>query len=191
MKRRSQLLFRGHAAAALAASLLAGSLQASTVARLSTSGLVAKADRILTGRCSKTESAWMDGTLVTLATFEVRESLKGKSAAPVVVVIPGGIDFDHVPPLQLVYPGAPQVTTGEESLLFLQTLDDTTGTAVLVGFAQGLFHLPASGQKAQRDLSQLTLLETGGRRSHGAAESTEVEALLAEIRALVAAEVEP
>lgn len=191
MKRRSQLLLFGRATAILATSLLAASISASTVARLSTSGLVAKADRILTGRCAKTESAWIDGTLVTLATYEVRETLKGKSGAPVVVVIPGGIDFDHVPPLQLVYPGAPQVTTGEESLLFLETLDDTSGTAVLVGFSQGLYHLPASGRKAQRDLSRLTLLDPGGRRSHGQAEATEVEALLAEVRALVAAEVRP
>lgn len=171
--------------------LLAGTLEASTVIRLSTAGLVAQSDRIVTGRCLETESAWMDGTLVTLAHFDVQETLKGKSAAPVVLVIPGGIDFGHEPPLQLVYSGAPQITTGEEALLFLETLDDTSGTAVLVGFSQGLYRFPADGQRAERDLSQLTLLEPGGRSSQGQAEETKIAALLAEVRALVAKEVQP
>lgn len=186
MKRRTRFL-------ALTAgwALLGLSLEASTVARLSTVHLVAQADRIVTGRCSSTESAWMDGTLVTLARFEVSETLKGKSGAGVVLVVPGGIDLHHNPPLQLLYPGSPQITTGEEALLFLETLDDTAGTFVLVGFSQGLYAFAAGGQRAERDLSLLTLLDPEGRRIQGRRDHAELAGLLAEVRALAAGEARP
>ncbi len=160
-------------------------LQATTARLVSTPELTARSERIVTGRCVATRARWVGRTLVTLATFEVEETLKGEPAASLTVAVPGGIDLAHRPPVQVLYAGAPQLFAGQEALLFLRPSTELGGLHVLVGFSQGLFAITdgPAGELGSRDLRELTLVDAAGRAVRGTAESVGLAALKSEIAA--------
>lgn len=169
----------------IALSLGPEALEATTARLVSTPELAARSERIVTGRCVATRVQWMGRILVTLATFEVEETLKGEQAASLTVALPGGIDLAHRPPVQVLYAGAPQLFAGQEALLFLRPSTELGGLHVLVGFSQGLFAITGgpAGELGSRDLGELTLVDGNGRAVRGTAESVELAALRSEIAA--------
>lgn len=171
-----------------AATLAVPVVEATTLRAVSIRELATRAERIVIGRCSVTRAEWIGRRLVTLATFEVDETLKGDPAASVTVAIPGGIDAAHRPPLQMIYAGAPQVFVGGEALLFLRPSAALGGVHTLVGFAQGLIalHPGPAGRVGRRDLGGLTLVDAAHGTARGAAESFELAALKREIAAALA-----
>lgn len=173
---------------ALSAALAQGA-SATTVRGLSTAELVAASDLVVTARCSGKESRWFGRDLLTLASFEVGETLKGSSPTVVTVLLPGGIDTSHVPPVQVIYAGAPTVEVGGEELLFLTPASSVAGAYVVTGFSQGLFDF-APGGVAGRHLAELTLTSADGTLSAGHDEALPAQDFLALIRALIAAEAE-
>src|ERR1043165_6314329 len=86
---------------------------------LSLEDMVNQSDVIAIGSCVETKSVWVDRTLVTLATFSVTESLKGNATSTITVELPGGIDANRAVPIAMTYPGAPNLTPGENAFLFL------------------------------------------------------------------------
>lgn len=119
--------------------LVAGSLGATTLQPLSSIDLAEQANTIVVGECQEVESRWFDGTLVTLVTVSVAETLKGEPVELLTLALPGGIDSRGEVPLTVTYAGAPIVTSGDEVLLFLGDVVGEVATFQVIGVSQGLF----------------------------------------------------
>lgn len=100
-------------------------------------------DLIVTGRCTGLKSVWVENNriLVTLATIEVSDTLKGSSSPSVTVVLPGGSDSNRKFPVAMTYAGAPTIFENEEVFLFLTAEDLVEGGLAVSGFNQGKFSL--------------------------------------------------
>ena len=138
---------------------------------LSLEDMVDQSDVIAIGSVQGTRSAWVDGTLVTLATVSVNETLKGAEAGDLTVVLPGGIDANRQVPVAVSYPGAPRMTPGEDVFLFLNSDVDYGLGYNVAGFAQGKFSIVSDedGEPVvSRDLTRMTLKSNNGVRRGGA-----------------------
>ena len=138
---------------------------------LSLEDMVDQADVIAIGNCVETKSVWVDGTLVTLATVSVSESLKGAETGNLTVVLPGGADMNRQVPIAVSYPGAPRMTPGENVFLFLNSDVDYGLGYNVAGFAQGKFSIVSDedGQPVvSRDLTKMALQGNNGVRRGGA-----------------------
>ena len=134
---------------------------------LSLDDMVDQSDVIAIGNCTDTKSVWVDGTLVTLATVSVSETLKGAASENVTVVLPGGIDANRQVPVAVSYPGAPRLTPGENAFLFLTSDVDYGLGYNVAGFAQGKFSIvnDEDGEPVvSRDLTRMTLQGNNGVR---------------------------
>lgn len=98
---------------------------------------------ILTGRCLDTRSVWTQNNrvLVTLATIEVGETVKGEAGSTVTVALPGGVDVNRKFPVAMTYPGAPTINQNEEVLLFLNVDDSVADSYAVSGFSDGKFSI--------------------------------------------------
>lgn len=138
---------------------------------LSLQDMVAQSDVIAIGNCVETKSVWTDGTLVTLATVSVSESLKGAESGNLTVVLPGGIDANRKIPVAMSYPGAPRLTPGEDAFLFLTSDTDTGMGYNVTGFSQGKFSIVNDENGVpvvSRDLTKISLQGNNGVRRGGA-----------------------
>jgi hypothetical protein len=138
---------------------------------LSVEDLVDQSDVIAIGNCQETKSAWVDGTLVTLATVSISETLKGAESGSLTVVLPGGVDANRQIPVAVSYPGAPRLTPGENVFLFLNSDVDYGLGYNVAGFAQGKFSIvnDEEGEPVvSRDLTRMTLQGNNGVRRGGA-----------------------
>ena len=137
---------------------------------LSLEDMVNQSDVIAIGNCVETKSVWVDRTLVTLATVNVSETLKGAQTENVTVVLPGGVDANRKFPVAVSYPGAPRMTPGENVFLFLNSDVDYGLGYNVAGFAQGKFSIVSDedGQPVvARDLTQVALQGNNGVRRGG------------------------
>jgi hypothetical protein len=163
---------------------------ATTAVQLDEQALVDTADLIVVGRCDAVDSRWVDGDLVTIATLEVSESLKGGAGGSVDVVLPGGVDADAAVPVAVTWPGAPAITPGEKVLVFLVDYPSVPGGYAVAGFSQGKYSViegPAVGSsRVSRDLTNVTLVD-GEDRRRGAASQERLDVFLDRVRGLVAA----
>ena len=138
---------------------------------LSLEDMVDQSDVIAIGNCTDTKSVWVDGTLVTLASVSVNETLKGTEAGSLTVVLPGGVDANRQVPVAVSYPGAPRMTPGEDVFLFLNSDVDYQLGYNVAGFAQGKFSIvndEAGEPVVSRDLTRMTLQANNGVRRGGA-----------------------
>ncbi|MCL4813320.1 MAG: hypothetical protein KJ061_12570 [Vicinamibacteraceae bacterium] len=148
-------------ALAFAAAVLPSPVQATTVRALTTEAMTREADVIAIGQCVAVETVWEDRVLVTKATIEVSESLKGGASGRIVVSLPGGIDTNRKHPIAMTYPGAPIMQPGERVFVFLDRGDTDPSAFTVSGFSQGKFSIvvdPAGEEVVTRDLSQITLV---------------------------------
>jgi hypothetical protein len=133
---------------------------------LSLEDMVNQSDVIAIGNVLETRSVWIDRNLVTLATVAVSESLKGAPGETLTVVLPGGVDANRKIPVAMTYPGAPKLTPGENTFLFLHS-DSEVGGYNIAGFAQGKFSIvnDEDGEPmVSRDLRQVSLQGDNGVR---------------------------
>ena len=138
---------------------------------LSLEEMVAQSDVITIGNCVDTKSVWTDGTLVTLATVSINESLKGAESGTLTVVLPGGVDVNRKIPVAVSYPGAPRLTPGEDVFLFLNSDVDTGMGYNVAGFSQGKFSIVNDEEGVpvvSRDLTRISLHGNNGVRRGGA-----------------------
>lgn len=132
---------------------------ATTALQFTNQDLAGQADLVVIGNCVDVRSAWVDRMLVTLATIQVSENLRGSNSS-ITVVLPGGIDANRPVPVMMSYPGAPQIALQEEVFLFLEDETPTLGGYTVLGFSQGKFSIvtDSHGRKhVDRDLSNLEL----------------------------------
>lgn len=130
-----------------------------TALQFSNQDLAAQADLVVIGKCTDVRTAWVDRMLVTLATIQVSENLKGSSGV-ITVVLPGGIDANRAVPVMMSYPGAPQITPDENVFLFLEDEMATLGGYTVIGFSQGKFSIVTDSQgrkMVDRDLTRIDL----------------------------------
>jgi hypothetical protein len=138
---------------------------------LSVEDMVNQSDVIAIGNCVETKSVWVDRSLVTLATVSVTESLKGSASSTIVVELPGGIDANRKVPIAMTYPGAPNLTPGEDVFLFLTATGEVGGSYTVAGFSQGKFSIVTDDEGEQmvsRNLTKTSLKSNNGVRQGGA-----------------------
>jgi len=132
---------------------------------LSVQDMVNQSDVIAIGNCVETRSIWVDRSLVTLATVSVSENLKGNESSNITVALPGGVDANRKIPIAMTYPGAPQMTPGENVFLFLTASDEVPGGYTVAGFSQGKFSIVTGDDgepMVSRDLRQTSLKGNNG-----------------------------
>lgn len=138
---------------------------------LSLKDMVNQSDVIAIGNCVETKSVWVDRTLVTLATVSVSESLKGSENSTITIELPGGIDANRAVPIAMTYPGAPNLTPGEDVFLFLTATGEVAGSYNVAGFSQGKFSIVTDEdgeQMVSRNLTKTSLKSNNGVRRGGA-----------------------
>jgi hypothetical protein len=175
----------------LVAILAAPALWATTAVERTENDMVREAAIIVTGHCTHLQSQWVGKTLVTLATIQVSEVLKGDAGSQVTVVLPGGVDSNRRIPVAMSYPAAPEIFQQENVLLFLTAEDMVAGGYSIVGFSQGKFSLAetAQGKKvATQDLSGLGLQGRNGSLRRGQGKTIQLDELRSRIRQTPAAE---
>ncbi len=123
----------------IASALIPDNGYGTTVERMDDTQLAQTAELIVEGTCTDVSGTWIDGTLYTLATVTVAESLKGAKSGDIVVAIPGGVDLDRDVPIAYTVPGAPSIETGEQMLLYLVGENAVPGSYAIAGFFQGKF----------------------------------------------------
>ena len=151
---------------------------------LSVQDMVNQSDVIAIGNCVETRSVWVDRTLVTLATVSISESLKGNESSTITVALPGGVDANRKIPIAMTYPGAPQMTPGENVFLFLTATGEVPGSYTVAGFSQGKFSIVTDedGQPmVSRDLRQ-TALKTNNGVHRGSNNTIPLDTLKNEVR---------
>ena len=149
----------------LVAILAVPALWATTAVERTENDMIQEAALIVAGHCTHLQSQWVGKTLVTLATIQVSEVLKGDAGSQVTVVLPGGVDSNRRIPIAMSYPAAPEIFQQENVLLFLTPEDLVAGGYSIVGFSQGKFPslAVAQGKKvATQDLSGLNLQGRNG-----------------------------
>jgi hypothetical protein len=132
---------------------------------LSVQDMVNQSDVIAIGNCVETKTVWVDRTLVTIATVSISESLKGNESSTITVALPGGVDANRKIPIAMTYPGAPQMTPGENVFLFLTATGEVAGSYTVAGFSQGKFSIITDEDGTQvvsRDLRQTSLKSDNG-----------------------------
>lgn len=165
---------------------LTSSVGATTARLLSRPDMVKESDLIVLGRVVESRSVWIDRDLVTLATIEVTETLKGAPVSRVTVTLPGGVDANRKFPVAMTWPGAPRLEVREEAVVFLEG----DGSYSVTGFSQGKFSVStdSEGRKSvSRDLRQLTLRGESG-DSAGTLSTEGLASFTADVRRIVAAQ---
>lgn len=135
------------------------------VTNLTIPQLAQRSTLIAIGKCTQVRSKWEGRVLVTLATIEVSETLKGALAPSVTVVLPGGSDAKRRFPVAMTYPGGPTISKGEEVFLFLTNRSNTADGLSITGYSQGKYTIAVTptGQKAiSRGAKNLRLAGGGG-----------------------------
>jgi hypothetical protein len=127
-------------------SIGAPSASATTLMAKSDRDMSKEADMIVVGRCIKTRSEWVDKVLVTVATMNVTETLKGDTQKTIEVVLPGGIDTKRKVPVAMTYAGAPTLTPNEQVFLFLTRDAALDNAMTITGFSQGKYNVVADPQ---------------------------------------------
>lgn len=172
---------------ALAMILCPVAATATTVRALSTAEMTASAEVIAVGRCVSLTPVWEGRVLVTRATVEITESLKGDVSGTIEVTLPGGIDTNRRVKVAMTYPGAPTMQPGERVFLFLDRDASDPGALTVSGFSQGKYAIvadPSGDAYVSRDLSNLTLVGAAG--SVAAKNRKTLAAFRQEVRALLA-----
>jgi|SRR4051794_19931130 hypothetical protein len=164
-------------------------LRATTAVERSETDMIQESALVVTGHCTHLQSQWAGRTLVTLATIQVSETLKGNPGPTVTVALPGGIDSHRRFPVAMSYPAAPEIDLQEDVLLFLTPEDLVAGSYSIVGFSQGKFTLIASAQGkrvAAQDLGALNLQGRNGALRHGTAKTIQLDELRQRIQKIQA-----
>jgi hypothetical protein len=125
------------------------SLTASIVIPATLDELAAEAHLIVHARVARVDTRQAPGTLRVerVVSLEVLRALKGSPETGVMVVLPGGTYGRY----RTVVPGIPEVSDGDEVILFLRT--STGGVPQLVGFTQGLLHVRVDAETGQRTVA--------------------------------------
>jgi hypothetical protein len=161
---------------------------ATTVRELNDQELVEQSQSVVLGRCAGLRTVWEGRSLVTIATVEIAEVLKGAPAQRVDVVLPGGVDMNRRVKVAMTWPGAPTIQPGEEVFLFLSQDAAVSSGPVISGFSQGKYSVirDSNGRAfVSRDLTKINVAGSNGLR-RGANSFKSLDQFKADIRRIIA-----
>jgi hypothetical protein len=145
----------------LSALLFLPALRATTLARLSLDQLAAGSDAVARLRFVRAESRWENGSIWTVTTFDVVETLKGQLPGQIEVRLPGG----RVGHLTSTVAGTPKFHPGSEVVVFLQR--SPAGGFTVAGWVEGSFRIsrdPRTGiETVTQDSSAFAVFDTAAR----------------------------
>jgi hypothetical protein len=145
----------------LLALLFLPALRATTLARLSLDQLAAGSDAVARVRFARAESQWENGSIWTVTTFDVVETLKGQLPGEIEVRLPGG----RVGHLTSTVDGTPKFHPGNEAVVFLQR--SPAGGFTVAGWVEGSFRIsrdPRTGSETvTQDSSAFAVFDTATR----------------------------
>jgi hypothetical protein len=144
--------------------LAAPAIHATTLARLSLEQLAQGSDAVARVRFAGAESRWDNGSIWTVTTFNVVETLKGQLPPKIDVRLPGG----HVGHLTAAVEGTPKFNPGGEAILFLQA--SSAGGFTVAGWVEGSFRIlrdPRTGiETVTQDSSAFAVFDAATRTFH-------------------------
>lgn len=134
-------------------------LLGTTLERLTMDDIVQKSTSIVRGRVTGCNGEMRRNVIYTRCQVSVSETWKGTAGPSAEVFIPGG----SVRGLTQTFSGAPELTTGQEYVLFLWA--GKSGINQLIGLTQGLFELQQDGKAvtAVRAATSEPMVDAGGR----------------------------
>lgn len=137
------------------------SLWATTLVRLSLDQLAAGADGVARVRCLSAESRWENGSIWTVTTAEVVESMKGKLPAVITVRLPGG----RAGHFTATVDGTPKFHPGDEAILFLEA--SRAGGYTVAGWVEGTLRIArdarTGGETVTQDSSAFAVFDPAAR----------------------------
>ena len=122
--------------------------RATTLARLSVEQLAAGSDAVARVRCVRSESRWENGSIWTVATVEIAETLKGNLPAEITVHLPGG----RVGHLTATVDGVPKFKSGDDAIVFLQR--SSAGGFTVAGWVEGTFRISRDPRTGSETVTQ-------------------------------------
>jgi hypothetical protein len=142
----------------LPALLFQPAIRATTLARLSLDQLVAGSDAVARVRYARAESRWESGSIWTVTTVEVVETIKGNLPGEIALRLPGG----RVGHLTAAVEGAPKFNPGDEAIVFLER--SRAGGFTVAGWVEGTFRISrdprTGGETVTQDSSAFTVFDT-------------------------------
>jgi hypothetical protein len=148
----------------LHALLFLAAAHATTLARLSLDRLAAASDAVARVRCAGNESRWENGSIWTVTTFDVVETMKGNLPGQIAVGLPGG----RVGHLTAAVDGTPKFNPGVEAVVFLKRLP--AGGFTVAGWVEGTFRIShdsrTGGETVTQDSSAFAVFDTATRTFH-------------------------
>jgi hypothetical protein len=122
--------------------------RATTLARLSLDQLAAGSDAVARVRYGRAESRWENGSIWTLTTFEVVETIKGNLPKEITVRLPGG----RVAHLTASVEGTPKFNPGDDAVIFLQR--SRAGGFTVAGWVEGTFRISRDPRTSSETVTQ-------------------------------------
>jgi hypothetical protein len=142
-------------------------VQATTLARLSLDQLAAGSDAVARVNFAGAESRWENGTIWTVTTVNVVETMKVNLPPEILLRLPGG----RVGHLTAKVDGTPKFNPGDDAVVFLK--HTPAGGFTVAGWVEGTFRIsrdPRTGnQTVTQDSSAFAVFDTATRtfRSEG------------------------
>lgn len=135
--------------------------RATTLQRLSLDQLAAGSDGVARVNFLAAESRWENGTIWTVTTLRVVETIKGNLPSEISVRLPGG----RVGHLAATVEGTPRFHAGDDAIVFLKT--SPAGGFSVAGWVQGMFRIsrdPRTGtQSVTQDSSAFAVFDSATR----------------------------
>jgi hypothetical protein len=142
----------------LSALLFLSAIRATTLARLSLDQLAAGSDAVARVRFVRADSRWENGSIWTVTTFDVVETLKGQLTGQIEVRLPGG----RVGHLTSTVEGTPKFNPGSDAVVFLQR--SHSGGFTVAGWVEGSFRISRDsrigGETVTQDSSAFAVFDT-------------------------------
>ena len=137
--------------ASIALSMLAGdTAHATTLMRMSLAQLTQASQEIVRARCVANNTAWDDGEIWTLTTFDVEETWRGSTSATITVRLLGGRTAQFTSRVS----GVPRFHPGEDVVLFLE--GTSRGDYSVVSWQQGTFRIRRVAGSGEERVTQDT-----------------------------------
>lgn len=123
-------------------------LRATTLQRLSLDQLAAGSDAVARVNFSGAESHWENGTIWTVTTLRVVETMKGNLPAEISVRLPGGRAGHFTATVE----GTPRFRPGDDAIVFLN--NSPAGGFTVAGWEQGTFRISRDPRTGEQTVTQ-------------------------------------
>jgi hypothetical protein len=123
-------------------------VRATTLVRLSLDQLAAGSDAVARVNFSSAETRWENGTIWTVTTVKVVETIKGNLPAEISVRLPGG----RVGHLTATVEGTPRFHPGDDAIVFLK--NSPAGGFTVAGWVEGTFRISRDPRTGNQTVTQ-------------------------------------